>query len=91
MLYSRASTNSTEMRYAWSVPELGMKIPLHPLIAEARRHAARGPVLGHVSDMSLGWPSTLGRKDVSGLRCAEEDRVTLGKYLDYLKMCNERL
>jgi hypothetical protein len=70
------------------VPELRMKIPLHLLITKAHQHASHSPMLGHVSDVSLGWPSILGRKDIFELKYAEKDRVTLRKYLDYFKMCN---
>jgi hypothetical protein len=75
------------MRYAWSVPELGIFIPLYPLIADARRYAARALTPGHASGVSetSRWPSTLGGADISRVRCSEEDRVALRNYLDYLK------
>jgi hypothetical protein len=66
------------MRYAWSMPELGIFIPLHPLIAEARRHASG------VFETSK-WSSIVGGADISGVKCAEEDRVALRNYLDYLR------
>jgi hypothetical protein len=75
------------MRYDWSVPELRIFIPLHPLIADARRHAAHVSRVGHVKDYStnIRWPSTLGKADISGIRCPHQDRVVLKNYLDYLK------
>jgi hypothetical protein len=75
------------MRYAWTMPELDIFIPLHPLIAEARRHTSRALMLGHASGVSetSKWPSTLGEADISGVRCTDEDRVALRNYLDHLQ------
>ena len=78
-----ANPSPVQMR---SVPELRISIPLHPLIADARRHAAHVSRAGHFKDDSttLRWPSTLGKADISEIRCADKDRVVLKNYLDYL-------
>jgi len=75
------------MRYNWSVPELRIHIPLHPLIAEARRHTADVQVIGYASNVSptTRWASILGVADISRLICAEDDRVVLKAYMEYLQ------
>jgi hypothetical protein len=75
------------MRYNWRAPELRIPIPLHPLIAEARRHAAHVQTTGYASNVSptTRWASILGGADISGLKCAEADRVALKAYMDYLQ------
>ncbi|KAH8674401.1 hypothetical protein BGZ60DRAFT_513795 [Tricladium varicosporioides] len=77
----------SEMRYDWSIPELGIFIPLHPLIAEARQHATHIQAVGYASSVSPGtrWASVLGRADISRLRCSEADKVALRTYMNYLQ------
>lgn len=69
------------------MPELRVDIPLHPLIAEARRHAASVQMAGYASSVSATtrWAVMLGEADIAGLRCAEADRVALRNYMDYLQ------
>lgn len=72
------------MGYDWNT----VFIPLHPLIAEARRHAARTMI--HMSPDGVSsttkWPSALGQVDLSQLNCLEADRVALRNYFEYLEM-----
>jgi hypothetical protein len=67
--------------------ELGIFIPLYPLIANARQYAACALMPRHASGVSKTskWPSTLGGADISRVRCSEEDKVALRNYLNYLK------
>ncbi len=69
------------------MPELGIFIPLHPLIAEARRHASRAMTPGYTGGVyeASKWPSELAGADISGVRCEEADRMALRNYLNYLK------
>ncbi|RDL36283.1 uncharacterized protein BP5553_06895 [Venustampulla echinocandica] len=84
---SICSQQSLSMRYNWIAPELPIFMPLHPLIAEARRHAAVVQTVGYASSVSptTRWASILGKADISGLRCAEPDRAALHAYMEYLQ------
>lgn len=68
------------------MPELGILLPLHPLIAEARQYAASPQTPGHCGDLCLAlpWPSTLGKDSISKLKCTEKDKRVLQMYMDYL-------
>jgi hypothetical protein len=67
------------------VPELGFLLPLHPLIAEARNYIANPQKPGHCEDLALPWPPTLGKDNISKLKCTEKDKLVLQQYMDYLR------
>ena len=81
---------SHSIHYDWTMPEPEIIIPLHPLIAEARRHAARSLIPGYSYDLIPTWPSTLATAGLSMSTYAEEDMVVLNNYLVYVKMWHSR-
>jgi len=52
---------------------LGVFLPLHPLLAEARQYAARPETARYFEDLyvALPWLPTLGKDPISQLRCGE--------------------
>ncbi|PVH75947.1 hypothetical protein DL98DRAFT_536113 [Cadophora sp. DSE1049] len=70
--------------YDWSSIETGIFIPLHPLIAEARRHSAFSLMPDYTVDASVAtdWPLVLCTADISALNCSKEDKDALRNYLD---------
>jgi hypothetical protein len=69
------------------MPELQIFIPLHPLIAEARRHVARVQTIGYASSVSATtrWAVILREADIARLRYGEVDKAALRVYMDYLQ------
>ncbi|KAH6704162.1 hypothetical protein BKA61DRAFT_617995 [Leptodontidium sp. MPI-SDFR-AT-0119] len=73
-------------RYEWGVLELGVFLPLHPLLAEARQHAAKPQTPRYPEDLyvALPWLSTLGKDTILKLKCGEKDKLALQQYMEYL-------
>ncbi|KAG4412486.1 hypothetical protein IFR04_014380 [Cadophora malorum] len=73
-------------RYEWGVLELGVFLPLHPLLAEARQYAARPETARYFEDLyvALPWLPTLGKDPISQLRCGEKDKLALQQYMEHL-------
>jgi len=66
---------------------LGIFLPIHPLLAEARQHAARPQTLRHGKDfcVELPWLSILENDTIAQLKCGKKDKLALQQYMDYLK------
>jgi len=75
-----------EAQYEWGIRELGIFLPIHPLLAEARQYVANPQTLRHCEDprVALPWLPMLEHKTISELKCREEDKLALQQYMDYL-------
>jgi hypothetical protein len=65
---------------------MGLSVPRHPLIAEARMYANKiQDMAGSLDSIPMPqWPAELTSMDVSGLPCADKDRGVVKEYLRYL-------
>jgi hypothetical protein len=70
------------------VPERGISLPVHPLIADARRHALCSKTIGFDDDPfpRIVWPIKFTDEEIWALECTEEDKVALKQYFDFFKV-----
>ncbi|CAG8977705.1 hypothetical protein HYALB_00008732 [Hymenoscyphus albidus] len=66
----------------------GVSLPLHPLIADARRHTLCSKTIGFDDDPfpETVWPFTITDEEIWALECTEQDKVALKQYFDFFKV-----
>jgi hypothetical protein len=70
------------------VSKWGISLPVHPLIADAWRHALCSKTIGFDDDPFPRnvWPIKFTDEEIWALECTAEDKVALKQYFDFFKV-----